>query len=99
MEKQERRPESRKDTQAKEEVKPNPKVTETGKKLKEDIDKLVDELDAVLEETAAEFDKTYEQQGGEYPHQISFPLSSPSLFPLATLFVRLLTAFIPISSV
>jgi ubiquitin-like protein Pup len=65
MEKQERRPESRKDTQAKEEVKPNPKITETGKKIKEDIDKLVDEIDDVLEENAEEFVKNYVQKGGE----------------------------------
>ena len=46
MEKQERRPETRKEPQAKDkdEVKANPKVVETGKKLKEDIDKLVDGL-------------------------------------------------------
>ena len=49
MEKQERRPESRKESHAKEEVKPNPKVVESGKKMKEDIDKLVDEIDDVLE--------------------------------------------------
>jgi len=49
MEKQERRPESRKDSHQKEEVKPNPKVVESGKKMKEDIDKLVDEIDDVLE--------------------------------------------------
>jgi ubiquitin-like protein Pup len=49
MEKQERRPESRKESHSKEEVKPNPKVVESGKKLKEDIDKLVDEIDDVLE--------------------------------------------------
>ena len=65
MEKQERRPESKRDVQAKEEVKPNPKVVETGKKLKEDIDKLVDEIDDVLEENAAEFVKNYAQKGGE----------------------------------
>ncbi|MFO0733614.1 MAG: ubiquitin-like protein Pup [Nitrospiraceae bacterium] len=49
MEKQERRPESRKESHSKEEVKPNPKVVESGKKMKEDIDKLVDEIDDVLE--------------------------------------------------
>ena len=52
MEKQERRPESRKDSHQKEEVKPNPKVVESGKKMKEDIDKLVDEIDDVLEKNA-----------------------------------------------
>ena len=65
MEKQERRPESKKDTQTREEVKPNPKVVEAGKKLKEDIDKLVDEIDDVLEENAEEFVKNYVQRGGQ----------------------------------
>jgi prokaryotic ubiquitin-like protein Pup len=65
MEKQDRRPESKKDSQNREEVKPNPKVTETGKKIKEDIDKLVDEIDNVLEENAEEFVKNYVQKGGE----------------------------------
>lgn len=65
MEKQERRPETKKDAQAKEDVKPNPKVVEAGEKLKEDIDKLVDEIDDVLEENAEEFVKNYVQKGGE----------------------------------
>lgn len=65
MEKQERRPESRRDQQPKEEAKPNPKVIEAGKKLKEDIDALVDEIDSVLEENAEEFVKNYVQKGGE----------------------------------
>jgi len=65
VEKQERRPESKKDSQAKEEAKPNPKVVETGKKLKEDIDKLVDEIDDVLEKNAEEFVKNYVQKGGQ----------------------------------
>ena len=65
MEKQERRPESKKEPQGKEDVKPNPKVVETGKKLKEDIDKLVDEIDDVLEKNAEEFVKNYVQKGGE----------------------------------
>ncbi len=47
------------------EVKPNPQVIETGKKLKEDTDALVDEIDEVLEENAAEFVKNYVQKGGE----------------------------------
>ena len=51
MEKQERRPDVGGAPQGKEEVKANPKVAETGKKLKEDIDKLVDEIDDVLEKT------------------------------------------------
>ncbi|GKS59088.1 hypothetical protein YTPLAS18_26150 [Nitrospira sp.] len=65
MEKQERRPESKKEPQGKEDVKANPKVVETGKKLKEDIDKLVDEIDDVLEKNAEEFVKNYVQKGGE----------------------------------
>ncbi len=65
MEKQERRPESKKDSQTREEAKPNPKVVEAGEKLKEDIDKLVDEIDDVLEENAEEFVKNYVQKGGE----------------------------------
>ncbi len=65
MEKQDRRPETKKDTQAKEDVKPNPMVVEAGEKLKEDIDKLVDEIDDVLEENAEEFVKNYVQKGGE----------------------------------
>lgn len=67
MEKQERRPESRKDSHQKEEVKPNPKVVESGKKMKEDIDKLVDEIDDVLEKNAEEFVKNYVQKGGVVP--------------------------------
>ncbi len=65
MEKQEKRSDQKKDTQAKEEAKPNPKVVETGKKLKEDIDKLIDEIDEVLEENAEEFVKNYVQKGGQ----------------------------------
>ena len=63
--KQEKRSDQKKDTQAKEEAKPNPKVVETGKKLKEDIDKLIDEIDEVLEENAEEFVKNYVQKGGQ----------------------------------
>jgi ubiquitin-like protein Pup len=65
MEKQERKSESKKDSQAKEDDKPNPKVVESGKKLKEEIDKLVDEIDTVLEENAEEFVKNYVQKGGQ----------------------------------
>lgn len=67
MDKQERKSESRKSTAPKdtEEVKANPEVVETGKKLKEDIDNLVDEIDQVLEENAAEFVKNYVQKGGQ----------------------------------
>ena len=65
MEKQERRPDSKRDSTSKEEAKPNPKVVQAGQKLKEDIDKLVDEIDDVLEENAEEFVKNYVQKGGE----------------------------------
>lgn len=67
MEKQEPRSDSKKDSSAHDDqdVKPNPKVIETGKKLQEDIDNLVDEIDEVLEENAAEFVKNYVQKGGE----------------------------------
>lgn len=47
------------------EIKPNPKIIETGEKIQEDIDSLVDEIDQVLEENAAEFVKNYVQKGGE----------------------------------
>ena len=47
------------------EVRPNPRVIETGKKLQDDIDQLVEEIDEVLEENAAEFVKNYVQKGGE----------------------------------
>ncbi len=67
MEKQERKSEASKNSSPPEgqEVKPNPQVIETGKKLQEDIDQLVDEIDEVLEENAAEFVKNYVQKGGE----------------------------------
>ncbi len=67
MEKQERKSESKKDHAARDdqEVKPNPKVIEAGKKTKEEIDSLVDEIDEVLEENAEEFVKNYVQKGGE----------------------------------
>ncbi len=67
MEKHERKSDSTKDpsTQDDQEVKANPKVIETGKKLQEDIDQLVDEIDEVLEENASEFVKNYVQKGGE----------------------------------
>ncbi len=47
------------------EARANPKVIETGEKLKEEIDDLVDEIDQVLEENAEEFVKNYVQKGGE----------------------------------
>ncbi len=65
MEKQERKQEPKREPQDKDEVNANPKVVETGKKLKEDIDKVVDEIDGVLEKNAEEFVKNYVQKGGE----------------------------------
>lgn len=41
------------------------RVTEKGKKLKEEMDRLVDEIDDVLEENAEEFVRSYVQRGGE----------------------------------
>jgi len=51
--------------QESEETQANPKVAETGQRLKEEMDDLVDEIDKVLEENAAEFVKNYVQKGGE----------------------------------
>ena len=67
MEKQERKSDSTKDpsVQDGQEVKANPTVIETGKKLTDDIDQLIDEIDEVLEENASEFVKNYVQKGGE----------------------------------
>ena len=67
MEKQERKKDSKKDPslQGKQEIKANPEVVETGKKLQGDIDQLVDEIDEILEENASEFVKNYVQKGGE----------------------------------
>ena len=42
-----------------------PAVTETGEKLKAELDDLLDEIDTVLEENAEEFVKNYVQKGGE----------------------------------
>ena len=88
MEKQERRPESRKDSHQKEEVKPNPKVVESGKKMKEDIDKLVDEIDDVLEKNAEEFVKNYVQKGGEESPPFLLSAPGPSLLFVPRRFVR-----------
>lgn len=68
MDKQERKQDSRKTSSSPKEsgeVRANPDVVETGKKLKEEIDNLVDEIDEVLEENAAEFVKNYVQKGGQ----------------------------------
>ena len=65
MEKQEKKTEAKRSAPSKEEAKANPKVVDTGKKLKEEMDHLVDEIDDVLEENAEEFIKNYVQKGGE----------------------------------
>jgi prokaryotic ubiquitin-like protein Pup len=65
MQKQERKQDSRREPQVKEELKANPKIVEAGKKIKEGIDSLVDEIDDVLETNAEEFVKNYVQKGGE----------------------------------
>ena len=67
MDKHDRKHESRKPgaPQEYEETQANPKVAETGQRLKEEMDDLVDEIDKVLEENAAEFVKNYVQKGGE----------------------------------
>ena len=65
MQKQEREQDSRREPQAKEELKANPKIVEAGKKIKEGIDSLVDEIDDVLETNAEEFVKNYVQKGGQ----------------------------------
>lgn len=44
---------------------PSAQVTETGKKLKADMDKLMGEIDDVLQENVEEFVKSYVQRGGE----------------------------------
>ena len=42
-----------------------PAVTETGDKLKAELDDLLDEIDEVLETNAEDFVKSYIQKGGE----------------------------------
>ena len=84
MEKQERKQEVRREPQGKEEVKANPKVVETGKKLKEDIDKLVDEIDDVLEKNAEEFVKNYAKRG-----RVTHSPSPHCIFPASLLLTSL----------
>jgi prokaryotic ubiquitin-like protein Pup len=62
---QERKSKRSEDPSAGDGGQPNARVTEKGKRLKEDLDKLVDEIDDVLEENAEEFMKSYVQRGGE----------------------------------
>jgi ubiquitin-like protein Pup len=42
-----------------------PAVTETGDKLKAELDGLLDEIDEVLETNAEDFVKSYVQKGGQ----------------------------------
>jgi ubiquitin-like protein Pup len=47
------------------EVEQTPPVTETGDKLKAELDDLLDEIDEVLETNAEDFVKSYVQKGGQ----------------------------------
>jgi prokaryotic ubiquitin-like protein Pup len=42
-----------------------PAKSETGEKIKEELDDLLDEIDEVLESNAEDFVKSYVQKGGE----------------------------------
>jgi len=44
---------------------PAPAVSESGEKLKAELDDLLDEIDEVLETNAEDFVKSYIQKGGE----------------------------------
>jgi ubiquitin-like protein Pup len=48
-----------------EEVVDAPQTSETGEKLKADIDDLLDEIDEVLETNAEDFVRSYVQKGGQ----------------------------------
>ena len=48
-----------------EEVVDAPATSETGEKLKAELDDLLDEIDEVLESNAEDFVKSYVQKGGE----------------------------------
>ena len=47
------------------EVVDTPAASETGEKLKADIDDLLDEIDEVLETNAEDFVRSYVQKGGQ----------------------------------
>jgi prokaryotic ubiquitin-like protein Pup len=47
------------------EVEETPGVSESGEKLKAELDDLLDEIDEVLEENAEDFVRSYVQKGGE----------------------------------
>jgi ubiquitin-like protein Pup len=48
-----------------EQVTEAPPTSETGEKLKADIDDLLDEIDEVLESNAEDFVRSYVQKGGQ----------------------------------
>ena len=53
------------ETQADSTTAPTSDLSETGEKLKDELDSLIDEIDEVLEENAEEFVKNYVQRGGQ----------------------------------
>jgi prokaryotic ubiquitin-like protein Pup len=57
-----RKPATTRDDEVVEEV---PTTSDTGEKLKADIDDLLDEIDEVLEENAEDFVRSYVQKGGQ----------------------------------
>jgi len=48
-----------------EQVEELPEASESGEKLKADMDDLLDEIDSVLETNAEDFVKSYVQKGGQ----------------------------------
>ena len=48
-----------------EDVEETPATSESGEKIKAELDDLLDEIDDVLEENAEEFVKSYVQKGGQ----------------------------------
>jgi len=52
-------------TRSDEEIDEVPATSETGEKIKAELDELLDEIDGVLETNAEEFVKSYIQKGGE----------------------------------
>ena len=51
--------------EAETEIEDAPEPSETGEKLKADLDDLLDEIDDVLETNAEDFVKSYIQKGGQ----------------------------------
>lgn len=52
-------------SRSEETVEETPGVSESGEKLKAELDDLLDEIDEVLEENAEDFVRSYVQKGGE----------------------------------